>query len=49
MRKQGGGTIIILSSIGGLMVSLPFQSFYSAGKFALRVSGEALRMEVKTV
>jgi NAD(P)-dependent dehydrogenase (short-subunit alcohol dehydrogenase family) len=46
MRKQGGGTIINFSSIGGLM-GLPFQSFYSAGKFALEGVSEALRMEVK--
>jgi short-subunit dehydrogenase len=45
MRKQGGGTIINFSSIGGLM-GLPFQSFYSAGKFALEGFSEALRMEV---
>jgi NAD(P)-dependent dehydrogenase (short-subunit alcohol dehydrogenase family) len=46
MRKQGGGTIISFSSIGGLM-GLPFQSFYSAGKFAIEGFSEALRMEVK--
>jgi short-subunit dehydrogenase len=46
MRKQGGGTIINFSSIGGLM-GLPFQGFYSAGKFALEGFSEALRMEVK--
>lgn len=46
MRKQGGGTIINLSSIGGLM-GLPFQAFYSAGKFAIEGFSEALRMEVK--
>jgi NAD(P)-dependent dehydrogenase (short-subunit alcohol dehydrogenase family) len=46
MRKQGGGTIINFSSIGGLM-GLPFQSFYSAAKFALEGVSEALRMEVK--
>ncbi len=46
MRKQGGGTIINFSSIGGLM-GLPFQSFYSAGKFATEGFSEALRMEVK--
>jgi len=46
MRIQGGGTIINLSSIGGLM-GLPFQAFYSAGKFAVEGFSEALRMEVK--
>ncbi len=46
MRKQDGGTIINFSSIGGLM-GLPFQAFYSAGKFAIEGFSEALRMEVK--
>jgi NAD(P)-dependent dehydrogenase (short-subunit alcohol dehydrogenase family) len=46
MRKQGGGTIINFSSIGGLM-GLPFQAFYSASKFAIEGFTEALRMEVK--
>ncbi len=46
MRKQGGGKIINLSSIGGLM-GLPFQAFYSAGKFAIEGFSEALRMEVR--
>lgn len=46
MRKQGGGTIINVSSIGGLM-GLPFQGIYSAGKFAVEGFSEALRMEVK--
>lgn len=45
MRNQGGGTIINFSSIGGLM-GLPFQAFYSAGKFAIEGFSEALRMEV---
>lgn len=45
MRKQGGGTIINFGSIGGLM-GLPFQAFYSAGKFAIEGFSEALRMEV---
>lgn len=46
MRKQGGGKIINISSIGGLM-GLPFQAFYSAGKYALEGFSEALRMELK--
>jgi len=46
MRKQGGGTIINISSIGGLM-GLPFQGFYSASKFAIEGLSEALRMELK--
>jgi hypothetical protein len=46
MRKQGGGTILNISSIGGLM-GLPYQGIYSAGKFAMEGFSEALRMEVK--
>lgn len=45
MRRQGGGTIINFSSIGGL-IGLPFQAFYSASKFAIEGFSEALRMEV---
>ncbi|MRR19372.1 SDR family oxidoreductase [bacterium] len=45
MRRHGGGTIINISSIGGLM-GLPFQGFYSAAKFAVEGFSEALRMEV---
>lgn len=46
MRKQQGGTIINISSIGGLM-GLPLQGFYSASKFAVEGLSEALRMELK--
>ena len=46
MRKQGNGTIINLSSIGGLM-GLPFQGFYAASKFAIEGMSESLRMELK--
>lgn len=45
MRKQGGGMIINISSIGGLM-GLPFQGYYSSVKFALEGISDALRMEV---
>lgn len=48
MRKQGGGKIIALSSIGGLM-GLPFQGFYSASKFAIEGYCEALRMETRAM
>ena len=46
MRKQGGGLIINISSLGGL-IGLPFQAFYSASKFAIEGFSEALRMEVR--
>jgi NADP-dependent 3-hydroxy acid dehydrogenase YdfG len=46
MRKQGKGTIVNIGSIGGLM-GLPFQGFYSAGKFAIEGISEVLRMELR--
>jgi NAD(P)-dependent dehydrogenase (short-subunit alcohol dehydrogenase family) len=46
MRAQGGGRIVPISSIGGI-VSIPFQAFYSASKFALEGLAEALAYEVK--
>lgn len=46
MRRQGGGYLIIISSLAGLM-GIPFQAAYSASKFALEGMAEALRMEVK--
>lgn len=46
MRKQGGGRIVNISSIGGVM-GLPYQGFYSASKFAIEGFSEALSAEVK--
>jgi NAD(P)-dependent dehydrogenase (short-subunit alcohol dehydrogenase family) len=46
MRAQGGGRIVLVSSIGGL-IGIPFQAFYSASKFALEGFGEALAYEVE--
>jgi len=46
MRNEKSGTIINISSIGGVM-GLPFQGFYSASKFAIEGLSEALRMELK--
>jgi len=45
MRQQGGGRIVLVSSLGGL-IGLPFQAFYSASKFAMEGYGEALAYEV---
>ena len=46
MREQGCGLFINISSIGGV-IGLPFQSAYSASKFALEGFTESLRHEVK--
>jgi NAD(P)-dependent dehydrogenase (short-subunit alcohol dehydrogenase family) len=45
MRDQGGGRIVLVSSIGGI-IGIPFQAFYSASKFALEGFAEALAYEV---
>jgi NAD(P)-dependent dehydrogenase (short-subunit alcohol dehydrogenase family) len=45
MRAQGGGRIVLMSSLGGV-IGIPFQAFYSASKFALEGLGEALAYEV---
>lgn len=45
MRRQRGGYIVNISSIGGL-IGIPFQSLYSASKFAVEGFTEALRAEV---
>ena len=46
MRKQRSGMIVNISSIGGV-VGLPFQSAYSASKFALEGFTESLRIEMR--
>jgi short-subunit dehydrogenase len=45
MRKQNSGLIINISSIGGL-IGLPFQSMYSASKFAIEGLTESLYKEL---
>jgi len=45
MRAQGGGRLVLMSSIGGI-IGIPFQAFYSASKFALEGLGESLAYEV---
>ena len=45
MKKHQSGTIINISSIGGL-IGLPFQGIYCASKFAMEGLSESLRMEL---
>ncbi len=46
MRERQSGKIINVSSVAGL-ISVPFQSMYSASKYALEAISEAMRIEVK--
>ncbi len=46
MRRQGGGTIVNMSSLGGL-VAVPYMSAYTSAKFALEAFSEALYHEMK--
>jgi short-subunit dehydrogenase len=47
MRKQDSGLIINISSIGGL-IGLPYQSMYSASKFAIEGLTESLYKELRS-
>lgn len=46
LREQQSGHIINVGSLGGV-VTIPFQTFYSASKAALASLSDGLRMEVK--
>jgi len=46
LRAQGSGLIVNVSSLGGL-VTIPFQGFYSASKYALESMSDAMRMELR--
>lgn len=46
MRRQGGGTIVNIASIGGRLTTY-FGAWYHATKYALEAFSDALRMETK--
>jgi len=46
MKKQGKGTIVSMSSIGGL-IAVPLMSAYTSAKFALEAISESLYHEMK--
>ena len=46
MRKQGNGTIINISSAGGIIGLMPFLTAYHASKFAVEGFTESLRQEL---
>jgi NAD(P)-dependent dehydrogenase (short-subunit alcohol dehydrogenase family) len=45
IRRAHRGRVVLISSLGGI-IGIPFQSFYSASKFAMEGYGEALAYEV---
>lgn len=46
MRRQGSGTIVNMSSLGGL-IAVPYMSAYTSAKFALEAMSEALHHELR--
>ena len=44
LREKGGGLVLLMSSVAGRL-PLPYQSHYSATKYALDTYAESLRME----
>ena len=46
LRSQQSGLIVNVSSLGGL-VTIPYQGFYSASKYALESMSDSLRMELR--
>lgn len=46
MRTQGSGTIINMSSLGGIL-AVPYMSAYTSAKFALEAMSEAMYHELK--
>ena len=46
MRRQGSGTIVNMSSLGGLL-AVPYMSAYTSAKFALEALSESMYHELK--
>ncbi len=47
MRRQGGGTIVNMSSLGGL-IAVPYMSAYTSAKSALEALSEAMHHELRS-
>jgi short-subunit dehydrogenase len=47
MRAQGSGTLVMMSSLGGLF-AVPYMSAYTSAKFALEALSEALYHELRS-